>query len=68
MRKSNVKWEIKISNKDSILSFKKKLEEFKHELIPKIEKIRLFFRGKDLQDNKSLCDYKIEDGNFIQML
>lgn len=68
MRKSGSKWEIKTSNFESILGFKNKLCEIKHELIPPIDKIRLFFGGKELKDNKRICDYKMEDGNFIQIL
>lgn len=68
MRKSNFKWEIKIINLDSISSLKKKIEKIKLEFVSSEDKIRLFFGGKELQDNKRLCDYNIEDGNFIQML
>jgi len=53
---------------ETILNFKKRLEHLKHELIPSVDKLRLFFGGKELQDTKRLCDYKIEDANFVQIL
>jgi len=53
---------------DTISNLKENLLYLKHEIIPEKEKIRLFFGGKELKENKKICFYKIEEGNFIQML
>ena len=67
VRKCNVKLELKISNIYDVSNLKKSILKIKDDLIPSVEKIRLFFGGKELQDNKRICDYKIEEGDFIQM-
>lgn len=64
----NFKWEIEISNKESISDLKKYLSQLHNDLIPSKDKIRLFFGGKELKDDKKINTYKLEDGTYIQML
>lgn len=68
MKKLNFKWEIQISNMEKISNLKIYLTQLDNDIIPSKDKIRLFFGGKELKDNKKISTYKLEDGSFVQML